>query len=103
MTTLYISGLFLSHLGNNVHLEAMQEQLGEQQKKASVPYIFSYTLTSRFIVSASEELEAHLPPVEGHAPHKEHTPFLFCLCRENLQTQQYRPPQRITYLGINSM
>lgn len=41
--TLYISGLFLSHLGNSVHLEAMQEQLGEEQKKASSSYLFSYT------------------------------------------------------------
>jgi len=77
MTTLYISGLFLSHLGNNVHLQAMQEQLGEEQKKASSSYLFSYTKTSRMIVSASGKLEAQLPPVEGQAQHKEHVRLFF--------------------------
>lgn len=77
MNTLYISGLFLSHLGNNVHLEATQEQLGEEQKKASSSYVFSYTITSRLIVSASGELEAQLPPVEGQAQNKENTHFFF--------------------------
>lgn len=56
----------------------MQEQLGEEQKKASSSYLFSYTTTSRLIVSESGKLEAQLPPVEGQAQHKEHTHFFFC-------------------------
>lgn len=72
MTTLYISGLVLSHLGNNVHLEAMQEQLREEQKKASSSYLFSYTTTSRLIVLASRKLEDQLSPADGQAEHKEH-------------------------------
>lgn len=80
MTTLYISGLFLSHLGNNVHLEAMQEQVGEEQKKASSSYLFSYTITTRLIVSASGKLEAQLPPVEGQTQHKDHMHFGVFFC-----------------------
>lgn len=42
MITLYISGLFLSHWRNKVHPWAVQEQPGEELKKTSSSYLFSY-------------------------------------------------------------
>lgn len=50
----------------------MQEQLREEQKKASSSYLFSYTTTSRLIVLASRKLEDQLSPADGQAEHKEH-------------------------------
>lgn len=50
----------------------MQEQLGEEQKKASSSYLFSYTTTSRLIVLASRKLEDQLSPADGQTEHKEH-------------------------------
>lgn len=67
--------IIFPHLGNNVHLEAMQ-QLGEEQKKALSSYLFSHTTTSRLIVSARGKLEAQLPPLEGQAQHEEYMHFL---------------------------
>lgn len=57
-------------MGNNVHLETIQE-LGEEQKNTSRSYLFSYTINSRFVESASGKLEAQLPPTEGQAQHKQ--------------------------------
>lgn len=64
-------------MGNNVHLEAMQGQLGEEQKKALSSCLFSYATTSRLIVSARGKLEAQLPPLEGQAQHEMYMHFFF--------------------------